>query len=63
MARSLEDWRDGDSAVWSIALSPDGKKVVSENNDGTVRLWDINTCKVVKKWTGHTGGVMFVCWS
>ncbi|KAG2742650.1 WD40 repeat-like protein [Suillus brevipes Sb2] len=58
-----DDWRDGDSAVWSIALSPDGKKVVSGSNDGAVRLWDIDTCKVVKKWTGHTDRVLSVCWS
>jgi WD40 repeat protein len=58
-----EDWRDGDSAVKTIALSPDGKKVVSGSYDGAVRLWDIDTCKVVKKWTGHTRGVYSVCWS
>ncbi|KIK31491.1 hypothetical protein CY34DRAFT_66347, partial [Suillus luteus UH-Slu-Lm8-n1] len=58
-----EDWRDGDSPVWSIALSPDGKKVVSGSRDGAVRLWDIDTCKVVKKWTGHTYPVVSVCWS
>jgi WD40 repeat protein len=32
-----EDWRDGKSAVRSIALSPDGKKVASSSDDG-VRL-------------------------
>jgi WD40 repeat protein len=58
-----EDWRDGDSEVWNIALSPDGKKVVSGSLDGAVRLWDIDTCKVVKKWTGHTDTVSSVCWS
>jgi WD40 repeat protein len=58
-----DDWRDGDSGVWSIALSPDGKKVVSGSDDGAVRLWDIDTCKVIKKWTGHTGAVGSVCWS
>jgi WD40 repeat protein len=58
-----EDWRDGDSGVYSIALSPDWKKVVSGSEDGAVRLWDIDTCKVVKKWTGHTGTVWSVCWS
>jgi hypothetical protein len=26
-------------------------------------LWDIDTCKVIKKWTGHTSGVGSVCWS
>jgi WD40 repeat protein len=59
-----DDWRDGDSAVvWSIALSPDGKKVVSGSEDGAVRLWDIDTCKLIKTWTGHTKRVMSVCWS
>jgi WD40 repeat protein len=58
-----EDWRDGDSAVLTIALSPDGKKVVSGNGDGAVTLWDIDICKVVKKWTGHTEAVESVCWS
>jgi WD40 repeat protein len=58
-----DDWRDGDSPVWSIALSPDGKKVVSGSDDAAVRLWDTDTCKVIKKWTGHTERVMSVCWS
>jgi WD40 repeat protein len=58
-----DDWRDGDSEVWSITLSPDGKKVVSGCSDGAVRLWDIDTCKLIKKWTGHTMIVISVCWS
>jgi WD40 repeat protein len=58
-----EDWRDGDSGVWSIALSPDGKKVVSGSSDSRVRLWDIDTGKVVATWTGHTETVWSVCWS
>ncbi|KAG2754421.1 WD40 repeat-like protein [Suillus brevipes Sb2] len=58
-----EDWRDGDSAVETIALSPDGKNVVSGSSDGAVRLWDIDTCKVVNKCTGHTRRVQSVCWS
>jgi WD40 repeat protein len=57
------DWRDRDSGVVTIALSPDGKKVASRSHDGAVRLWDIDTCKVVKKWTGHTRAVKSVCWS
>src|SRR5262249_35317574 len=27
--------------VWSIALSADGKKLVSGSSDGTARLWDV----------------------
>ncbi|KAG2032003.1 quinon protein alcohol dehydrogenase-like superfamily [Suillus americanus] len=58
-----DDWRDGGSKVVSIALSPDGKKVVSGSEDSAVRLWDIDTCKVIAKWTGHTNDVVSVCWS
>jgi WD40 repeat protein len=58
-----DDWRDGDSGVWTIALSPDGKKVVSGSEDGGLRLWNIDTGKVITIWTGHTETVMSVCWS
>lgn len=59
-----DDWRDGDSGVWAIALSPDGKKVVSSGGfDCAVRLWDIDTGNVIAKWTGHMRPVWSVCWS
>jgi hypothetical protein len=59
-----DDWRDGDSEVRTIALSPDGKKVVSGGSvDGAVKLWDIDTGKVITKWMGHTKPVWSVCWS
>jgi len=58
-----QDWRDGGRAEASIALSPDGKKMVSGGYDGVVRLWDvIDTCKVIAKWTGHTDTVWSFCW-
>ncbi|KAG1881909.1 quinon protein alcohol dehydrogenase-like superfamily, partial [Suillus tomentosus] len=52
-----------DSQVRTIALSPDGKKVVSGSEDGRVRLWDIDTGKVMGRWIGHTERVNSVCWS
>jgi WD40 repeat protein len=57
-----EDWRDEGAGMNAIALSPDGKKVLSGSTDGAVRLWDIDTAKVIAKWTGHTAGVIFLCW-
>ena len=49
----------------TIALSPDGKTVVSGSgySDIAVKLWDIKTGKVVAKWTGHCGTVWSVCWA
>src|ERR1700709_41272 len=57
------DWRDGESKVYTIALSPDGKKVVSGSNDAVVRLWDIDMGKVIAKWTGHNSRVWNICWN
>jgi WD40 repeat protein len=49
--------------VISIALSPDGKKIASGSHDGAVNLWNIDTGKVIKSWTGHIMGVRCVSWS
>jgi WD40 repeat protein len=57
------DWRDGESAVNSIALSPDGKKVASGSNAGAVKLWDVDTGKVLAKWTGHESWMSSACWN
>jgi len=58
-----EDWRDGKSAVRTIALSPDEKTVASGSEDGAVQLWDVTTGKVIAKWTGHSVGVWSICWN
>jgi hypothetical protein len=61
-----EDWLPVSEDNWerTIALSPDGTKLVSAGSeDGGVRLWDINTGKLIAKWTGHTESVHSVCWS
>jgi len=58
-----EDWRDGNDAVQSMALSPNGKTIASGGDNGKVRLWDVETRKVILKWTGHTEVVYALCWS
>lgn len=58
-----EDWRDEESRVIAIALSPEGKKVCCGSGDGTVRIWDIDTGKAITKWTGHRKTVSSLCWS
>ncbi|OAX32733.1 WD40 repeat-like protein, partial [Rhizopogon vinicolor AM-OR11-026] len=60
-----DDWRDEGNEVqaWYIALSPNGKTAASGSDDGTVRLWNVETEKVIAKWTGHTDAVRTLCWS
>jgi hypothetical protein len=48
-----------------MALSPNGKIIASGSGggDNSVRLWDIETSKVISKWTGHINVVCALCWS
>jgi len=34
-----------DSTVWKVAFSPDSRQLVSANNDGTARVWDLASGK------------------
>ncbi|KAG2344712.1 WD40 repeat-like protein [Suillus weaverae] len=59
-----EEWEDKrELGVSAIALSPGGKTLASGNWNGEVKLWNIDTGKVIKTLTGHTKGVWSVCWS
>ncbi|KAG2060543.1 WD40 repeat-like protein [Suillus hirtellus] len=65
-----EDWRDEEVkevGMLSMTLSPNGKIIVSGSGkvfmDGKVKLWDVETGKVVAKWSRHTDYVYSVCWS
>jgi WD40 repeat protein len=58
------EWRDGDdtAAVCTMALSPNGKTVASGSYDRIARLWDLETEKVITKWTA-SARVLSVYWS
>ena len=34
--------REHSGPVWSVAYSPDGKRIVSGSNDKTVKVWDFS---------------------
>jgi serine/threonine protein kinase len=44
-------------AVWGVAFAPDGRRALSGGMDNTVRLWDVETGRELRRFDGHTDGV------
>lgn len=49
--------------VRSVAFSPDGKYMLTGNDDATATLWDVQSGQEVRRFTGHTAGVLKVRFS
>jgi WD40 repeat protein len=49
--------------VRSVALSADGRLLLSGRLDNTLRLWELATGRCVRTFEGHTAGVFAVAWS
>jgi WD40 repeat protein len=44
--------------VLACAVTPDGRRVVSASDDGTLKVWDLDTGGVIATLGGHTDGVL-----
>jgi len=49
--------------VWSVAWSPNGQYIASGSSDETVRIWDVETGKLVKILESHKNWIRSVAWS
>ena len=43
-----------------MALTPDGKRLLTGGDDKVLRLWDVNTGKEVHRFEGHTDSVVWI---
>lgn len=51
------------SILNSIAFSPDGRWLASGSDDNTVRLWDVDSGKEIRRFEGHSNDVNSVSFS
>jgi WD40 repeat protein len=50
-------------SVWSVAFSPDGKRLVTGSFGGIAKLWDAATGQEMGALKGHSDGVRSVIFS
>jgi WD domain, G-beta repeat len=50
-------------AIFSVAFSPDGKRLAAGSHDGTVKLWDASTGEELRTLKGHSDSVRSVAFS
>src|SRR5690348_5434320 len=50
-------------SINSVALSPDGARVISAGREGQLKLWDAATGRLLRTLVGHTHEVMSVAFS
>jgi RNA polymerase sigma factor (sigma-70 family) len=53
-------WMAGSQYAISLGVSPDGRTVLTGDDAGTIKLWELLTGKLVGSVTGHRGTVMSV---
>ena len=51
------------SGLQAVAVSPDGRWLLTAAEDGVARLWDARTGKLARQLAGHKGAVTYVAFS
>ena len=43
--------------IYSVAFSPDGKQIISSSRDGTIKLWDAATGRIIQTFRAHSSSL------
>jgi WD40 repeat protein len=55
--REIKTFRGHSHGIWTVAFSPDGLTLASGGAERLVRIWDIETGRLLKSLRGHTNDI------
>ncbi len=55
--RTYQEHPDSALPIFNVAFTPDGKRGISGNFDGTISLWDLETGTLLQRFSEHTGPI------
>lgn len=55
--REVKTFRGHSHGIWTVAYAPDGQTIVSGGVDRYVRVWDIETGRLLRSLRGHTADI------
>jgi len=62
-AREVRTFRGHSHGVWTVAFAPDGTTLASAGVDRLVRIWDIETGRLLRSLRGHTHDIRAVVYT
>lgn len=61
--REIKTFRGHSHGVWSVAYAPDGQTLASGGVDRYVRMWDIETGRLLRSLRGHTHDIRAIAYT
>jgi WD40 repeat protein len=55
--KEIRHFQGHGASITSLAVSADGRRLLSGSHDGTARVWDVDSGKELQRFAGHTGKV------
>src|SRR6476660_6184430 len=62
-AREIKTFRGHSHGVWSVSISPDHSTLASAGVDRMIRLWDVETGRLLRSLRGHTHDIRCVLYT
>lgn len=61
--REVKTFRGHTHGIWAVAFSPDGRTLASGGVERLIRIWDIDTGRLLKSLRGHTADIRAILYT